>query len=294
MAKRTEDTQKNRDCLLRIHKVSAIIRLINYMLYSVSLRLKPTNPQGGDDNMNLIHHKLRSRRGASLSIALLLFLVCLAVASVVLAAGTAASGRLSELREADQRYYSVTSAAELVRDLVSSEPVVFEQKKLITTTESTNDDGEVTTHTSVSVQTLDWNTSVLLKKATLKLVFGNYLESVVNTEEAWLLRGADPTEEELETFTITPSNSNALPVNVRAVIKNGDLVFYFSNQTDASDGKVFYLKMTCTPGVPYPSAAEVDPSDTSADTVLKRSVTVTWKKENCIIERTDSSEAATP
>lgn len=244
--------------------------------------------------MNLIHHKLRSRRGASLSIALLLFLVCLAVASVVLAAGTAASGRLSELREADQRYYSVTSAAELVRDLVSSEPVVFEQKKLITTTESTNDDGEVTTHTSVSVQTLDWNTSVLLKKATLKLVFGNYLESVVNTEEAWLLSGADPTEEELETFTITPSNSNALPVNVRAVIKNGDLVFYFSNQTDASDGKVFYLKMTCTPGVPYPSAAEVDPSDTSADTVLKRSVTVTWKKENCIIERTDSSEAATP
>ena len=64
-----------------------------------------------------IKNKLRSRSGASLMFALLLFLVCAVISSVVLAAGTAASGRMSETAANDQRYFSVTSAAELLRDL---------------------------------------------------------------------------------------------------------------------------------------------------------------------------------
>ena len=67
--------------------------------------------------MKKIRTKLRSERGASISYALLLFLVCAVVGSVVLVAATSASGRLSGLAETDQRYYSVTSAAELIRDL---------------------------------------------------------------------------------------------------------------------------------------------------------------------------------
>ena len=61
--------------------------------------------------------KLRSARGASISYALLLFLVCSAVGAVVLVAATSAAGRLSGLAEADQRYYSVTSAAELLKEV---------------------------------------------------------------------------------------------------------------------------------------------------------------------------------
>ena len=67
--------------------------------------------------MKKLRTKLRSERGASISYALLLFLVCAVVGSVVLVAATSASGRLSGLAKADQRYYSVTSAAELIRDL---------------------------------------------------------------------------------------------------------------------------------------------------------------------------------
>ena len=62
-----------------------------------------------------LHNKLRSRRGASITFALFLFLICATVGSVVLAAGTAASGRLSQTPETDQRYYAVSSAAELLR-----------------------------------------------------------------------------------------------------------------------------------------------------------------------------------
>ena len=66
--------------------------------------------------MSRIKRKLKSRAGASITFALLLFLVCAVVGSVVLAAGSAAAGRFSRLREMDARYYSVTSAASLLRE----------------------------------------------------------------------------------------------------------------------------------------------------------------------------------
>lgn len=63
-----------------------------------------------------VKQKLRSQRGASLSMALMLFLVCAVVASIVLAAATAASGRQSQLEAMDKSYYNVTSAAKLLWD----------------------------------------------------------------------------------------------------------------------------------------------------------------------------------
>ena len=238
--------------------------------------------------MNLIHHKLRSRTGASLSIALLLFLVCLAVASVVLTAGTAASGRLSELREADQRYYSVTSAAELVRDMIGDQTVTFTQTKTIKVTEKKDDDGNVISTSTKTTYATSWNKDVLIENATVKLIFGGEADNLVNSEAAWLLSGADTDSLSGDTFplfTITPSNSNALPVDVKAVWENGDLVFYFKNQKTDTNDEVFCLMMTCTPGAPRPEAAAVTSSNDTT-TVLTRNVNVEWKKANCIIERT--------
>lgn len=210
-----------------------------------------------------VKKKLNSQRGASLSIALLLFLVCLAVSSVVLTAGTAAAGRLSELKEMDQRYYSVTSAAELVRDLVTEAPVEFTQTKTTTTVSGT---------TTVTVQT-DIGDSVL-KAAAAKLVFGDD----VNTMDAWLL-SADPGTYS-EDFVITPGNDQALKVACRAKIENGDLVFYFKNAEDGATD-AFCLKLTCTPEAPKAGAATAYGADG-----LRRKVTVQWKAENCLIERT--------
>ncbi|MBQ9521839.1 MAG: hypothetical protein IJR72_04630 [Oscillospiraceae bacterium] len=64
---------------------------------------------------NQLKRKLRSSQGMTLLLSLLLFLVCAVAGSVVLAAGTATSGTLSERAKLDQRYFSVTSAAELIR-----------------------------------------------------------------------------------------------------------------------------------------------------------------------------------
>lgn len=78
--------------------------------------------------MNRIRQKLTSQSGASITYALLLFLVCAVVSSVVITAATAASGRMSKSVETDKRYYAVTSAAELIRDLFDGVRVTTQTK----------------------------------------------------------------------------------------------------------------------------------------------------------------------
>ena len=75
------------------------------------------------DTQNRIVSKLRSEQGASITFALLLFLVCAALSAVILVAATTASGRMAGIAETDQRYYSVTSAAEFIADIVDGQTV---------------------------------------------------------------------------------------------------------------------------------------------------------------------------
>lgn len=79
--------------------------------------------------MQTIQKKLSSRRGASLTFALLIFLVCAVVGSVVLTAGTAAAGRMSKITEMDQRYYSVNSASKLLIDMIDGKTVTIIETK---------------------------------------------------------------------------------------------------------------------------------------------------------------------
>lgn len=73
--------------------------------------------------------KLGSEEGASLTYAILLFLVCAVIGSIVLTAGTIASGRLAEKAEMDQRYYHVVSTAEFLKDTLENQKVVIIREK---------------------------------------------------------------------------------------------------------------------------------------------------------------------
>ena len=75
--------------------------------------------------MNRLKKKLNSERGASITWALLIFLVCAVVGSAVLVAGTAASGRMSKAAENDQRYYAVNSAARLLIKKIDGQTVTI-------------------------------------------------------------------------------------------------------------------------------------------------------------------------
>ena len=84
-----------------------------------------------------IHSVLRSRAGASLSFALLLFLVCSVVGMLVLTAGTTAAGRVSNMAQMDQRYYSVSSAADLLAEELSGKTVRITRTRTLKTVEET-------------------------------------------------------------------------------------------------------------------------------------------------------------
>ncbi len=84
---------------------------------------------------NKILKKLRSQTGASITFALLLFLVCAVLCSVIITAATASSGRMSQIAETDQRYYAVSSAAELLQALIDGKTVsIVKVEKSWTTT----------------------------------------------------------------------------------------------------------------------------------------------------------------
>ncbi len=79
--------------------------------------------------------RLREESGASLAMALLLFLVCSVVGSIVLAAGSAAAGRIASPHAQDQDYYSLLSAADLLKSRMDDAEVIIIRT---TVTESTN------------------------------------------------------------------------------------------------------------------------------------------------------------
>ncbi len=106
-------------------------------VYTLKLHLiKLASPTKGASQSDLedlpmgriILNKLRSSKGASLTFALLAFLVCAVVSAVLLASASASAGRVSGLAESDQRYYAVTSAAQLFCDTMKEQEYVIERR----------------------------------------------------------------------------------------------------------------------------------------------------------------------
>ncbi len=65
--------------------------------------------------MTMTARKLRSRRGASIIIALLVLLICATAGAAALTAASANAGRYTHMRRDQQRYLAVSSAVKLVR-----------------------------------------------------------------------------------------------------------------------------------------------------------------------------------
>lgn len=78
--------------------------------------------------MSAMRAKLKDQRGASITYALLIFLICAVASSIVIVAGSTAAGRMANVPQSDQRYYAVTSAAELLKGLIDGKTVVITKK----------------------------------------------------------------------------------------------------------------------------------------------------------------------
>lgn len=69
----------------------------------------------------MLRKKCKSTSGASILIALFFLLLCATVGSVILSAASTSSGRLSNLKNNEQSYYAVSSAAKLLRKEIEGE-----------------------------------------------------------------------------------------------------------------------------------------------------------------------------
>ena len=67
----------------------------------------------------MLKRKLRSESGVTLLMALLFFLLCALASSVVISAGSTASGRMAGLEQDQQAFYTVTSAAQVLQEEIN-------------------------------------------------------------------------------------------------------------------------------------------------------------------------------
>ncbi len=185
--------------------------------------------------MNRIKNKLNNRKGASITWALLIFLVCAVVGSAVLVAGTAAAGRMSKLAENDQRYYAVTSAAGLLRDALSP---TFTVKRSVTKAEDGSAKYEIKYNPDGSDATTDKLQKALVQKLMEWPETGTTDEAVFKKDS---IAANSLTEIDDITLTSTPSDvSNALAnVNCRLTIgTDGSILAVIKkNSSDMPDGK---------------------------------------------------------
>ncbi len=217
--------------------------------------------------------KLKSQRGASITFALLIFLVCAVVGSVVLGAGTAAAGRISELAKSDQRYYSVTSAARLFEEqfagtnvtvtrertyiITETTPIVYNTSTGIYTYGSTTTDdpsvsgytGSTTINYSDSLTDSSGN-EVSSPKDIFTYFADLYVNGTADKDAAWWEREpkiSDLNTESLEKkLTASVADHAALDVEITATLKgNGVIWLEFVNKKADTDAnyRPFTLRM---------------------------------------------------
>jgi len=255
--------------------------------------------------------KIKSGRGASISFALFILLICAVVGSVVLGAATASAGRLSKLAESDKRYYSVNSAAELIVKALDGEEVTISgDKTTVSTTIVTYkiDDGSVVSQSGpTSESTFDnfkirqyEDENTLLLRMTRRRVFKD-----VATEEGYFWSpGYDPdvgaenpgilANIEFELSPEKPgSDLSDSKVAIEAEITtDGRLHLILENSTSAANAPVYTIELFFTPAfntseIIKSSNTEIetstngDPATTITETttvteILTKTTTVSW------------------
>ena len=224
-----------------------------------------------------LKEKLHSRRGASITFALLLFMVCAAIGSVVLASATATAGRASGNYEYDQRYYAVTSAAELLRETLDGQSVTFKVTKTSqleqSSTYTVGADGELTlvpgsatenpnvmtpayrlliTRADASRIALSDGPAVietpsdLLGLLATSLVKNKTVQSLYTSDD-WLTPPAGTTPDLPGEMTLTVGSEEALTVKVKTTLgEDGSLQLELSN---AGGSETYVLTLMLLPDV---------------------------------------------
>ena len=189
--------------------------------------------------MQTIRNKLKTQKGASITFALLLFLVCAVISSVVIVAATTAAGRMSQLPQMDQRYYAVTSAANLLKSEIDGKTVVVERTK----------SGESISYTA-KYKTDDVTVKTILKDASESLV--KRLDEKTTPS---------PTLPD-RTFVLKVDDTESCDIK-ETVQSNGLLEFEINNKVTIPASNVYTLLIVFAPNI--------------RESATDESSTLTWK-----------------
>ena len=203
----------------------------------------------------MIKNKLRSQRGASITFALLIFLVCSVVSIAVVIAGSAAAGRMSQRAETDQRYYAVASAVELLCDDFKDYIVDVEYTRPAGTTDVRN----------IVVNVLD-----------LK---GKDCGLLMDASKALVTKIANPDEVVDKTLTLTATNApdrSALDCSIKEYVKtDGRVIFEVSNS--AKDKGVYTLQAVLDANIYQTTSQYKVEDDAGAEKTMDKVTTeLTW------------------
>lgn len=166
--------------------------------------------------MSAMRAKLKDQRGASITYALLIFLICAVASSIIIVASSAAAGRMANVPRSDRRYYAVTSAAGLLKDQIDGKTLVVTKKG----------EGEAETFT-VKYDDGTGNTilqSDVLADATVRLVKGEVapLTYTLKTDDRY---------------------GDALNCNIVQTLENGLLTYTISNAIPEGDPRKEVYKL---------------------------------------------------
>ena len=221
--------------------------------------------------MNQIKRKLRSRRGASITFALLIFLVCAVVSVAVVVAGSAAAGRMSQRAETDQRYYAVTSAAELLCDDFKGKTVtvVYDQ--------GSEGAAEVTAEVT-EIRKADNSLVSMDDERIVAAVSKTLVETIANPDTS-LMAG--------DIYRLT-APVDGLPnaaldcTIIEYIYRDGRVVFEISNTTDPADtsAPVYTLQATFEANISK-SVSQYEDTSSSEPTVKQKVTTkLVWSLNN--------------
>ena len=177
------------------------------------------------DALHKLKQKLKSQTGASITFALLLFLVCAVVGSAVLVAGTAAAGRMSKVAEMDQRYYAVNSAARLLVDTIQEKPLEIVKKETAETGTPTYEiDGKSVSDLASSI------TSIPLEAA--------YWLGYLRTEKI-------DAPKQLKLTLSSDKQNDSIEVTINETINpDGSLIFEIRNKSNGTNTQQYGLRMS--------------------------------------------------
>lgn len=210
-----------------------------------------------------IKTKIKSENGASIAFALLLFLVCIVVSTIIITAATAASGRLSNLAKMDQKYYLVNSVAEMIEDTFNNEVVVVKTIEKDYKGGSGNSDPLNETHTYKYVKSDTTDSVVEYELEGLPLQMMNYING----------------SSEVASYTLTLEDSNDQLLTNGAVVKlskngYGKLIVAVSDNSSDNDRYTLSLIFNYDNTAPVQYVRDEIEYNTGGDAYYKTTETV--------------------